>query len=117
LSFRELDDLRRLQAFLMDFQEVWFVGMGGSSLGGRLFHHYALTERTPCVRFLDCPDGDLLNELVRHVELRRVGVVSISKSGGTIESMMITKLLAEAFAKAGLPLNRHMAVICEKEKN
>lgn len=117
LCFRELDDLRRLQAFLMDFQEVWFVGMGGSSLGGRLFDHYALTQRTPCLRFLDCPDGDMINELVRHVELRRVGVVSISKSGSTIETLLITKLLAASFAEAGLPLNRHMAVICEKEKN
>ncbi len=72
--------------------EVAVLGTGGSSLGGQTL--VALADRgygprlgRPTVRFFDNVDPDLLGLYAARLEPKAAGLVVISKSGGTLETL------------------------------
>jgi glucose-6-phosphate isomerase len=97
--------------------EVFVLGTGGSSLGGQ-----ALADllpfggrRIPRLRFFDNPDPVRFEEALEAVDLKATRFLSISKSGGTAETLMQTFAAAEALRRAGAGnhLGQHYAVITE----
>ncbi len=120
----EDDDLAPLTALAADWRarldDVVVVGMGGSSLGGRTL--YALSDRGfgpsdggPRLHFLENVDPDTVAGLLAALDLKRSGVIAISKSGGTAETLaQILVLLPEleaAIGRDGLP--SHLVTITE----
>jgi glucose-6-phosphate isomerase len=118
------DDLKACGEISRSFRdtcaEVLVLGTGGSSLGGQSL--YALTDRgfgpavgTPRLRFLDNVDPDSFEALLDHLDFARTGVLAISKSGGTAETLaqllVILPRLEAALGRDGVA--RRLAVITE----
>lgn len=78
--------------FRSSFKDVIILGTGGSSLGGRTL--YALADRGfgppaghPRLHFLDNVDPDRFAALFAALDLAQTGVIAISKSGSTAETL------------------------------
>ncbi len=100
--------------------EVLVLGMGGASLGGQSL--YALTDRgfgpaagRPRLRFLDNVDPDSFEVLLEHLDFTETGVLAVSKSGGTAETLaqllVLLPRLEAALGRDGVA--RRLAVITE----
>lgn len=73
------------------FKDVIVLGTGGSSLGAQTL--VALRKATkPTIHFLDNIDPHTFQNLIDKVELKNTGVIAISKSGNTAETL--TQLLS-----------------------
>ena len=84
--------VERAEALAKLVGEVAVLGTGGSSLGGQTL--LALADRgygpklgRPTVRFFDNVDPDLLGLYAARLDARSAGLVIISKSGGTLETL------------------------------
>jgi glucose-6-phosphate isomerase len=97
------------------FEHVLVLGMGGSSLGGRLIDHFldTVNMELPRLHFVDflAPCG--LARLAR-LPLEKTGVVVISKSGGTLETLAQALHFAQAYEAAKLPWAEHWLVVTEE---
>ncbi len=95
-SVQETEDVKRLLPILKRFSEnletIIVLGTGGSSLGGQTVT--ALRDggvgfqfAKPALYFLENIDPFTLNLLINHVDLEKTGLVVISKSGSTSETL------------------------------
>ncbi len=86
------DDLEALRPVIDSCQEhctdVLVLGTGGSSLGGRALCALAQPHRGPRIHFLENVDPWRFSPVFDRLDLERTGVIAISKSGGTSETMM-----------------------------
>ncbi|MEX2630083.1 MAG: glucose-6-phosphate isomerase [Tistlia sp.] len=118
------DDLpraREVAEMLSESCEVVAVlGTGGSSLGGQTLN--ALVDRgfgppagRPRLLFLDNIDPETFDPLLEAVAPERLGVVAISKSGGTAETLSQTLILLEHLKERldESRLSAHLAVVTE----
>ncbi len=118
------DDLAALEqvadAFRERFDDVLVLGTGGSSLGGQTL--YALADYgfgpaqgRPRLTFMDNIDPDGFAALAKAVDYRRLGVIAISKSGGTAETLtQLMTLVSEIAGAVGEDaLKRHVVAITE----
>ena len=88
------DDITRLQRALRGFRagprqrfrDVIILGTGGSSLGGQTLYALAV-RKTPRLHFMDNIDPASFDSLFAALDPARTGVVAISKSGGTAETL------------------------------
>jgi len=85
------DDLRKLgpvAAHYRDgFSDVVVLGTGGSSLGGRALAALAEPGDGPRLHFMDNIDPASFATLFAGLDFARTGVIVISKSGGTAETL------------------------------
>src|SRR5579863_8607616 len=88
----DLAPLLPIVATFRRFEHVVVLGTGGSSLGGQTL--YALAEpgfgrsvAEPRLHFMDNIDPATFAELVEALDLARTGVIAISKSGSTAETL------------------------------
>ena len=104
-----------------EFDDVLVLGTGGSSLGGRAVA--ALAQRhghkpagSPRLHFLDNADPDSFEAIFATTPPARLGVLAISKSGGTMETVcqlaVVLERLRKAHGEDALP--RHVAVMTER---
>ncbi len=75
------------------FDDVLILGTGGSSLGSRALYEMADQEtdrhkRAPSLHIITNVDPFVWDRLIKRLDYRRTGVIVISKSGGTTETMM-----------------------------
>ncbi|NQW11359.1 MAG: glucose-6-phosphate isomerase [Alphaproteobacteria bacterium] len=82
------------------YDQVVVLGTGGSSLGGatlcRLVDStFGRSNGSPRVRFLDNVDPWTFDALFAEVDIARVGFITISKSGGTAETVMQTLVVID----------------------
>jgi len=118
------DDLKACGEISRSFRdtcaEVLVLGTGGSSLGGQSLA--ALAERgvgpaagTPRLRFLDNVDPDSFEALLERLDFTETGVLAVSKSGGTAETLaqllVILPRLEAALGRDGVA--RRLVVITE----
>ena len=86
------DDLEALAPVVARYREhcsdLLVLGTGGSSLGGRALCALAKPGNGPRVHFLENTDPWSFAALFDELDLERTGVIAISKSGGTSETMM-----------------------------
>ena len=117
-------DLPALQdvsgGFRERFENVIVLGTGGSSLGGQTLVSLAdigfgPPSGTPRLVFLDNIDPDTFAELDRILDWRRTGLLVISKSGSTAETLtQILTLVPKVVAAVGEDgLARHVVTITE----
>lgn len=74
---------------------VAVLGVGGSSLGAEALCALALTPSVD-VRFLNNPDPGTVARFLAATELPRTGLVMVSKSGGTAETLALAMTLMPA---------------------
>jgi len=78
-------------AVLRQFPDVIVVGIGGSSLGAKAVYEAAASynrESASRLHFVENVDPYSLHRLLARLDPTRCGVVCISKSGGTIETVV-----------------------------
>ena len=115
----DLDEIRAAAARLSQHCDVVaIIGVGGSSLGAEALTVLAARPNVD-LRFLDNPDPDSLARFVASVDLARTGVVVVSKSGGTAETlaMAMTVVPVIAAARASDSVADFVAAIAEPGDN
>ncbi len=88
---------------LRRFEDIAVIGIGGSSLGAKAVHQ-ALTAvapdaSAPTLHFLENTDPYHLQALLSNRKAEKVAVICISKSGGTIETVVQYLILREWLEK------------------
>jgi glucose-6-phosphate isomerase len=120
----DLEALAPIAAEFRRFDDVIILGTGGSSLGGQTV--YALANRgfgpksgTPRLHFMDNIDPLTFEALHQRLDFERTGVIAISKSGGTPETLTQFLFLLEALARVGGPRapSEHAIVLTEPTEN
>ncbi len=102
----DLDACRPVaEAYRARFSEVVVLGTGGSSLGGQAVTALAGGGADPVawrprLHFVDNVDPDSFHDLLGRLDLARTGVLAISKSGGTAETMVQLLALLPALEAA-----------------
>jgi glucose-6-phosphate isomerase len=120
------DDLAALapvaQRYRDGFSDVVILGTGGSSLGGRSL--YALVDRgfgppagKPRLHFMDNVDPDTFAALFAALDPARTGIIAISKSGGTAETLSQTLLCMDWLRRAGRSFAGHITIVSEDKDN
>ncbi len=86
-----LAEIRAVVDALRSFEDVVVIGIGGSSLGAKAVCQAAtekLKTEPPRLRFVENVDPYSLHRLLTQLDAARTAVVCISKSGGTIETVV-----------------------------
>jgi glucose-6-phosphate isomerase len=121
------DDLRAIAAAADDcrkrFDTVLILGTGGSSLGGRSLYALAAVPGAPLdgpkLHFIENVDPHSFETLLGSLDPARTGIVVISKSGGTAETMtQLLCCLAWQFDALGAEAaGKHVTAIVEPGEN
>lgn len=115
-----LNELAPVAKKFQQFEDILILGTGGSSLGGQTL--LALRDPTikmPRLHFLDNIDPHTFQYLLPTLNVTKTGVIAISKSGNTAETLMqllvclqqwLTKLTAQQ-------IKDHFLIISEPHQN
>lgn len=98
------------------FQHVIHLGTGGSSLGIQALNH-AFRDAKVKFNFFDNIDPILFVEKLSALDLSNSGVLVVSKSGNTAETLVQLATVASFFKKQNLELSNHLAIICQTDNN
>ena len=76
---------------LKRFENIIFLGTGGSSLGGKTLasfkSDFLYKQKKPRIFFIENIDQDSIDNLISLINLKKTAVVVISKSGETLETL------------------------------
>jgi len=111
-----LKSLQLLITHFQQFEDVFILGTGGSSLGGKTL--YELCDN-PKVRlhFLDNIDPHTFDRLFKKFKPETTGVVVISKSGKTAETLMQLLVCLKFWQSHQLDVSNYFAVVTEPINN
>ncbi len=105
---------------LKKFKKIIVLGIGGSALGGisimrSLYRPLRHMEKDAAhFFFLDQTDPDLIYHLTHNINFKETHFITISKSGGTIETASLYKYFRGQVEKAGLEVKNHFTFITGK---
>ena len=92
----ESGDVAQIQSMAAPFRkecrDVLILGTGGSSLGGKTIYSICdtdlnLAETSPRLHFLDNIDPDTFDYVLSKLDAKKTGIIAISKSGSTAETL------------------------------
>lgn len=117
---QDLDSLKfskkRAQEIKNDFDQMFILGIGGSSLGAK-----AIVQAFDCkdkVTFFENLDSYAFNKEIKKLKnLKKIHWVAISKSGSTIETLTQLQFVHEFYKSQNLDLTKQMTVVTEKKSN
>ncbi|MBA3813293.1 MAG: glucose-6-phosphate isomerase [Alphaproteobacteria bacterium] len=93
-----------------NFDDILILGTGGSSLGGKTL--YALAgQKAPRLHFMDNIDPHTFSRLFETINPKATGVLAISKSGSTVETLMQLAICLQRLDK------KHFMAITEPTPN
>jgi glucose-6-phosphate isomerase len=98
---------------LANFEDILILGTGGSSLGGKALYTLA-TQKKPCLHFLDNIDPHTFERLFHKINLSKTGILTISKSGSTVETLMQLMVCLQRLEN---PDPKHFLIITEPNDN
>lgn len=94
------------------FENVIVLGTGGSSLGGQSL--YSLSDKpATALHFHDNIDPHTFTKLFQELDPKTTGVVAISKSGNTSETLMQLLVCLNHWQKSGCSASDHFLIITE----
>jgi glucose-6-phosphate isomerase len=103
------------EAWRERFKTLIVVGIGGSSLGAQSVIEALAWSVDPALRrkvvFLDNVDPIRFHEECSALKWEETGVLVVSKSGSTIESLVNATLLLERYNAVKIPVAQHFAVV------
>ncbi|WP_052545542.1 hypothetical protein [Candidatus Hepatobacter penaei] len=90
----DISNFNAIGTFYRRFRNVLVIGMGGASLSGRalcsLFQSWVMSDSSfPFMYFLDNLDAEIFWELMSNLNPKTTGVLVISKSGETPETLLL----------------------------
>ena len=107
-------DMEKISYF-KKFQNILIFGIGGSSLGGQMLYQFNENKNIN-LHFIDNIDPKTFNEKLSILDLKKTGVICISKSGNTAETLMQTMLAKNIFEKELADAwGDHFSVLTEKK--
>lgn len=122
----DLDPLQPIaDHYRTSFKDVVILGTGGSSLGGRALHEMASPRRgantngAPNLHIVTNVDPFSFYALFQRLNPETTGVIVISKSGGTTETVMQFLAVLPRFREVlgDAALKKHFTVITEPKDN
>ncbi|MCZ6863904.1 MAG: glucose-6-phosphate isomerase [Alphaproteobacteria bacterium] len=84
----DLDALEAVAERYRGFEDILILATGGSSLGGQAICALADSAGSPRLHFLDNIDPEHFDAVIGRLDFQRTGVLVISKSGGTPETLV-----------------------------
>ncbi len=99
-----------------NFETILHFGTGGSSLGPQLIYNFLDNPKTKVV-FFDNIDPDTFYKKMRSCNLETTGVLVVSKSGNTAETLTQLSAIAEVYAIAGHDICEHLMVLTQTDNN
>ena len=104
------------QKILNSFKHIVVIGIGGSTLGAKAIDSALNVQKfTKPLYFLESSDPLKLNRQLQKISLIQSLFLVISKSGNTIETISILKLVLSLFGKNNLSsLRKHFIFITDK---
>ena len=88
---KDFSDIYQFSEKLQKFENVLFLGTGGSSLGGKtlvsLMDNIFINATRPRVFFVENIDSSSIHGLLQNIDLKKSACVVTSKSGETIETI------------------------------
>ena len=91
LHQKDFSDIYQFSEKLQKFENVLFLGTGGSSLGGKtlvsLMDNIFINATRPRVFFVENIDSSSIHGLLQNIDLKKSACVVTSKSGETIETI------------------------------
>lgn len=120
LLSRETQDLDALEIhakrFQSSFDDVIILGTGGSSLGGKTICALR-TSTKPRMHFMDNVDPHTFAQLFASIDHKKTGVLVISKSGSTAETLCQFLVCLDHWKAATLAPKDHFLLISEPTSN
>lgn len=113
----EKDDIKLYQqaaVLFEDFEDIIILGTGGSSLGGKTLYVLS-SQKRPRLHFMDNIDPHTFNRLFETINPKHTGVLAISKSGSTVETLFQLLVCIQRFEKENL--KSHFLVVTEPTDN
>lgn len=83
----EIQSFQDVAQKFKDLERVVILGTGGSSLGGQAIYALA-SQQKPRLHFIDNIDPHTFSTLFQTVDPKTTGILAISKSGSTVETLM-----------------------------
>jgi glucose-6-phosphate isomerase len=107
--------LQVCQPRLGRFHTLVVLGIGGSSLGlAALVEALEVSGRRQVdLHVVDNTDPSLYASVMARVDLEDTVFVAVSKSGGTVETVIALGFFVERIRQAGLDLKRHLVVVTD----
>lgn len=101
------------------FKHLVVLGVGGSSLGAQTLACFKglFASTSFDVHFVDNVDPTTVDDLISHLPLEKTAVLSVSKSGGTLETLAQTSLFMQAFQSQNLNVADHMVGLTEPKSS
>ena len=107
-----------------NFKDVIVLGTGGSSKAGRTFVQIAYrtfgrNPKFPKITFLENIDFQDFNDLFKKINLKKTGVIVISKSGETNETLVQFLIFLSKYKKSSQKkkIQKHFTVITKKDNS
>lgn len=113
----DLEEINSTANYLRsNFDMLVVIGTGGSTLNPQIFAGFS--DNAEKVIFIDHTDSQLTKRTLEKLDLKRTAFLSISKSGGTIETIAQT-LICLGFVKKNYPknYNKNFFFIIEPKKS
>ena len=126
--YDDLGHIKKLAQKFNDCEKILVFGTGGSSLGGKcLVNFQALTSgEEPRVIFVENTDSLHFLNIIKKCDPQKTGIIVISKSGRTTETLMLFMTLCEiwknfdyehsAIAITELSENNDLRILAESKK-
>lgn len=119
---KTLDSLSSTSSRFSKFDDVVILGTGGSSLGGQaltaLKSIKKVEQKSPNIHFVDNIDSCIFLNILDTLNPKTTGVIAISKSGNTAETLMQILTLIEAWQSCEeFTTTDNMCIISEPNAN
>ncbi len=111
-----LAELEKTAATFQKFTDVVILGTGGSSLGGQSLYSIIDQPKTR-LHFHDNIDPHTFKRLFATINPATTGVIAISKSGNTSETLMQLLVCLKHWHHAGLEAAAHFLILTESTDN
>ena len=121
LHQKDFLDIYQFSEKLQKFENVLFLGTGGSSLGGKtlvsLMDNIFINATRPRVFFVENIDSSSIHGLLQNIDLKNSACVVTSKSGETIETIAQFFFVFNEFKKKKISIKKRFFIITEDKQS
>jgi len=121
LHQKDFSDIYQFSEKLQKFENVLFLGTGGSSLGGKtlvsLMDNIFINATRPRVFFVENVDSSSIHGLLQNIDLKKSACVVTSKSGETIETIAQFFFVLNEFKKKKISIKKRFFIITEDKQS
>ena len=121
LHQKDFSDIYQFSEKLQKFENVLFLGTGGSSLGGKtlvsLMDNIFINATRPRVFFVENIDSSSIHGLLHNIDLKNSACVVTSKSGETIETIAQFFFVFNEFKKKKISIKNRFFIITEDKQS